>query len=492
MTGERRPDAPGLPLAELLPGASGVVTGVALDSRRVGPGDLYVGLRGARAHGAAFAVAAAEAGALALLTDADGAALAAGSGLPVVVVDDPRVEMASIAARVYGRPGDRLDLFGVTGTNGKTSTVFLLEAALAALGRHVATIGTIGFRIGGRLLDAERSTITTPESPDVQALLAQMLGEGVDTVAMEVSSHALALHRVDGLTFAAAAFTMFGQDHLEFHHTLEDYFAAKARLFLDGRAEVAVINSADPWGARLAGMVRADGSTRLVTTLAADAQYRVLEAHPRPDGGWRVVLAYPGGWTTFSLSMLGEFNVANAVTALAMVGARGLDVDAAAAGLASAQVPGRMQRVDLGAGAPHVVVDFAHTPQAVASALAALPASGRRIAVLGAGGDRDTTKRGPMGEAAAAAADVVIVTDDNPRTEEPAAIRAALLAGARDRGAQVIDGGDRREAIALALTMARTGDWVAVLGKGHERGQDIGGRISPFDDVAVVREIWED
>ena len=492
MTGERRPDAPGLPLAELLPGASGVVTGVALDSRRVGPGDLYVGLRGARAHGAAFAVAAAEAGALALLTDADGAALAAGSGLPVVVVDDPRVEMASIAARVYGRPGDRLDLFGVTGTNGKTSTVFLLEAALAALGRHVATIGTIGFRIGGRLLDAERSTITTPESPDVQALLAQMLGEGVDTVAMEVSSHALALHRVDGLTFAAAAFTMFGQDHLEFHHTLEDYFAAKARLFLDGRAEVAVINSADPWGARLAGMVRADGSTRLVTTLAADAQYRVLEAHPRPDGGWRVVLAYPGGWTTFSLSMLGEFNVANAVTALAMVGARGLDVDAAAAGLASAQVPGRMQRVDLGAGAPHVVVDFAHTPQAVASALAALPASGRRIAVLGAGGDRDTTKRGPMGEAAAAAADVVIVTDVNPRTEEPAAIRAALLAGARDRGAQVIDGGDRREAIALALTMARTGDWVAVLGKGHERGQDIGGRISPFDDVAVVREIWED
>lgn len=492
MTGSRRHGAPGLPLAELLPGASGVITGVTLDSRRVRPGDLYAGLPGSRAHGAGFAADAARAGALALLTDAEGAALAVGSGLPVVLAADPRAELASIAARVYGRPGDRLDLYGVTGTNGKTSTVFLLEAALAALGRDVATIGTIGFRLGGRLLDTERSTITTPESPDLQALLARMADEGADTVAMEVSSHALALHRVDGLRFGAAAFTMFGQDHLEFHHTLEDYFAAKARLFLDGRAEAAVVNTADPWGARLASLVRADGRARLVTTLAADAHYRVLEAHPRADGGWRVVLSYPGGWTTFSLSMLGEFNVSNAVTALAMVGARGLDVDAAAAGLAPAQVPGRMQRVELGPGAPHVVVDFAHTPQAVASALAALPATGRRIAVLGAGGDRDTTKRGPMGEAAAAGADIVIVTDDNPRTEVPADIRHAVLAGARDRGAKVIDGGDRREAIALALTMARTGDWVAVLGKGHESGQDIGGLVSPFDDVAVVRELWED
>jgi len=229
----------------------------------------------------------------------------------------------------------------------------------------------------------------------------------------------------------------------------------------------------------------------VVTTLAADADLRVVVAEPLPDGGSRVRLAHPGGETVFDLSMLGSFNVANAVTALGLVHAAGLDVDAAAAGLAAAQVPGRMQRVDLGPDAPHAVVDFAHTPQAVAAALAALPRTGRRIAVLGAGGDRDPSKRGPMGRAAAEAADLVVVTDDNPRSEEPAAIRAAVLAGAREAGgAEVVDGGDRRAAIARALRLARPADWVAVLGKGHETGQDVAGVISPFDDVAVIRETW--
>ena len=482
--------APGLPLAHLLPGASGVLTGVAFDSRAVAPGDLYVGLPGARAHGASFAAQAAAAGALAVLTDAAGAALAEPAGLPVLVVDDPRAAMAPLAADVYGRPGEALDLFAVTGTNGKTSTVFLLEAALAALGRTVATIGTIGFRVAGRPLEVARTTVTTPEAPDLQALLAVLRERGADTVAMEVSSHALALHRADALTFDAAGFTMLGQDHLEFHHTLEEYFAAKARLFVDGRTRAAVVNTDDPWGRRLADLARADG-TRVVTTLAADADLRVVVAEPLPDGGSRVRLAHPGGETVFDLSMLGSFNVANAVTALGLVRAAGLDVDAAAAGLAAAQVPGRMQRVDLGPDAPHAVVDFAHTPQAVAAALAALPRTGRRIAVLGAGGDRDPSKRGPMGRAAAEAADLVVVTDDNPRSEEPAAIRAAVLAGAREAGgAEVVDGGDRRAAIARALRLARPADWVAVLGKGHETGQDVAGVISPFDDVAVIRETW--
>ena len=482
--------APGLPLAHLLPGASGVLTGVAFDSRAVAPGDLYVGLPGARAHGASFAAQAAAAGALAVLTDAAGAALAEPAGLPVLVVDDPRAAMAPLAADVYGRPGEALDLFAVTGTNGKTSTVFLLEAALAALGRTVATIGTIGFRVAGQPLDVARTTITTPEAPDLQALLAVLRERGADTVAMEVSSHALALHRADALTFDAAGFTMLGQDHLEFHHTLEEYFAAKARLFVDGRTRAAVVNTDDPWGRRLAALARADG-TRVVTTLADDADLRVVAAEPLADGGSRVRLAHPGGETVFDLSMLGDFNVANAVTALGLVHAAGLDVDAAAAGLAAAQVPGRMQRVDLGPDAPHAVVDFAHTPQAVAAALAALPRTGRRIAVLGAGGDRDPSKRGPMGRAAAEAADLVVVTDDNPRSEEPAAIRAAVLAGAREAGgAEVVDGGDRRAAIARALRLARPADWVAVLGKGHETGQDVAGVISPFDDVAVIRETW--
>lgn len=483
--------APGLPLARLVPGATGVLTGVAFDSRQVRTGDLYVGLPGARVHGASFAGQAAMAGALALLTDAPGAALAAGTGLPTLVVDDPRVAMATAAADVYGHPGEALDLFGITGTNGKTSTVFLLEAALAALGRTVATIGTIGYRVAGAPLDAARTTITTPESPDLQALLAVMREQRADTVAMEVSSHALALHRVDALTFDAAAFTMLGQDHLEFHHTLEEYFAAKARLFLEGRTRVAVVNTADRWGRRLADLVRAEASAPLVTTLADDADLRVLAADPLPDGGSRVRLAHPGGVSDFTLSMLGDFNVANAVTALGLVHASGLDVDAAAGGLAAAQVPGRMQRVDLGPHTPHVVVDFAHTPQAVAAALSALPRTGRRIAVLGAGGDRDPSKRGPMGRAAAEASDLVVVTDDNPRSEEPSAIRTAVLAGARAvAGAEVVDGGDRRAAIATALRVARPGDWVAVLGKGHETGQDIGGTISPFDDVAVIRETW--
>ena len=482
--------APGLPLAHLLPGASGVLTGVAFDSRSVAPGDLYVGLPGARAHGASFAAQAAAAGALAVLTDAAGAALAEPAGLPVLTVDDPRAAMAPLAADVYGRPGEALDLFAVTGTNGKTSTVFLLEAALAALGRTVATIGTIGFRVAGRPLEVARTTVTTPEAPDLQALLAVLRERGADTVAMEISSHALALHRADALTFDAAGFTMLGQDHLEFHHTLEEYFAAKARLFVDGRTRAAVVNTDDPWGRRLAALARADG-TRVVTTLADDADLRVVAAEPLADGGSRVRLAHPGGETVFDLSMLGSFNVANAVTALGLVHAAGLDVDAAAAGLAAAQVPGRMQRVDLGPDAPHAVVDFAHTPQAVAAALAALPRTGRRIAVLGAGGDRDPSKRGPMGRAAAEAADLVVVTDDNPRSEEPAAIRAAVLAGAREAGgAEVVDGGDRRAAIARALRLARPADWVAVLGKGHETGQDVAGVISPFDDVAVIRETW--
>lgn len=487
----RPAQAPGLPLAQLVPGASGVVTGVALDSRRVQPGDLYIGLPGAATHGARFAATASAAGAVAVLTDASGRELAAGCGVPVAVVDDPRAAMAAVAADVYGRPGDALACFAVTGTNGKTSTIFLLDAALTALGRRVATVGTLGFRVAGTPLVTDRSTITTPESPDLQALLAVMAERGADAVAMEASSHALALNRVDALTFDAAAFTMFGQDHLEFHGTLEAYFEAKASLFTAERTRHAVVNTADPWGARLAERVRAQGLA-LTTTLAPDADLRVLQADALPKGGSRVRLAHPGGETTFTLGMLGDFNVANAVTALALVHAAGLDVDAAASGLAGAAVPGRMQRVDLGADAPHVVVDFAHTPQAVSAALDALPRTGRRIAVLGAGGDRDASKRGPMGRAAAQASDVVVVTDDNPRSEDPAAIRAAVLAGAREAGgAEAVDGGDRRSAIAAALGRARPGDWVAVLGKGHETGQDVQGVISPFDDAAVIREIWE-
>lgn len=485
---------PGLALDVLAPGASGRVSGVCLDSRAVQPGDLYVALPGAHAHGAAFAAQAVARGAVAVLTDAAGAAQLrerGGAGVPVIEDADPRAAMGPLAARVYGEPSRRLQIFGVTGTNGKTSTVFLLEAALRALGRRVATIGTIGFRIDGRPVATDRGTVTTPDAPDLQGMLGYMAEAGVDAVAMEVSSHALALHRVEGIGFDVAGFTMFGQDHLDFHGTLENYFAAKARLFLNGWDRVAVVNADDPWGRRLIDLIRADGRPRIVTTGvdARDADYRVLGWAAAPDARTRVSAETPAGPVAYDLSMLGDFNVRNSLTALAMVGGAGGDGALAASGLVDAQVPGRMQRVDLGPGRPRVIVDFAHTPQAVEAALGALPVGGRRLVVLGAGGDRDPLKRGPMGAAAARNADVVFVTDDNPRTERPAAIRAAVLAGARGAGgaAEVIDGGERRSAIEAALAAAGPGDWVAVLGKGHETGQTIGTRVIPFDDVEVVR-----
>lgn len=484
----------GLALGELAPAASGHVTGVTLDSRRVRPGDLYVALPGRLTHGARFAADAVARGAVAVFTDAEGAALAAGVGVPVVVVADPRLAMAEVAARVYGRPSAGVPMFGVTGTNGKTSTVHLLDAALTGLGLTVATLGTNGFQVGGQAMAAETSTITTPESPDLQALVARMVEAGAQAIAMEVSSHALDLHRVAAIDFDVAAFTMLGRDHLEHHHTMEAYFAAKASLFTTGSCGTAVVTVDDPWGARLAELVRADGRARLVTLAGrGETDYRIDSVDPLPDGGSRVGVRHPRGHTGFTVSMLGAFNVRNALTALAMAAEAGHDVDAAAAGLATAQVPGRMQRVAVGEGAPHVVVDFAHTPQAIAAALDSLPRTGARIAVVGAGGDRDKGKREAMGAAAAAGADVVIVTDDNPRSEDPAVIRAAVLAGARSVGGrEVVEADDRRAAIALALRTARVGDWVAILGKGHERGQEIDGVVTPFDDVSVVKQTWQE
>lgn len=491
-----RPGRPaGRTLASLLAGDSvQTITGVSLDSRRVRPGDLYVALPGGRVHGADFAAAAVAAGAVAVLTDAAGAQRTGSLGVPVVVVPDPRREAARVAAEVHGRPSDHLLMFGVTGTAGKTSTTFLLEAGLAAAGQVVGTIGTVGFRLAGQPLAETRTTVTTPEAPDLQALLAQMLAAGATAVAMEVSSHALALHRVEWIAFEVAGFTNLGSDHLDFHLDQESYFAAKAELFLAGRAKHAVVNIDDPWGQRLADLVRRDGHAALHTTgLGPDADYRVLDWATDDEGRSQVHLASPRGEFTFTVGMIGEFNVRNALTAAAMIDVSPVPLADALPGLAGASVPGRMQRVDLGARAPNVVVDFAHTPEAVTAALTALP-PGRRIAVLGCGGDRDQAKRGPMGAAAARDAQVVVVTDDNPRSEDPAAIRAAVLAGAGAEaarsGAEVVDGGDRRSAIRNALRTARPGDWVAILGKGHESGQDIAGVISPFDDVTVAAEEW--
>jgi UDP-N-acetylmuramoyl-L-alanyl-D-glutamate--2,6-diaminopimelate ligase len=482
-------------LAALIPGSPDLlVSGISLDSRSVQPGDLYVALPGASTHGARFAPQAVAQGAVAVLTDQAGAQLAAQLPVAVVLTGDPRAEMARLAAEIYRRPGERARLFGVTGTTGKTSTTFLLAAGLAAAGHHVGTIGTLGFRLGAESLAVSRTTVTTPEAPDLQALLAYMVEHGADSVAMEVSSHALALARVDELVFDVAGFTNLGRDHLDFHLNQENYFQAKAKLFRDGRARAAVINIDDEYGRRLAAEVRRAAEIRLVTTgQHAEADYRVLAAQPLPVGGSRIGLATPAGVREFDLGLLGEFNQRNATTAAAMLELAGIDLAEALPGLGSASVPGRMQLVDLGPEAPGAVVDFAHTPESVAAALAGLP-PGRRVVVLGCGGDRDQAKREPMGAAAAIGAHVVVVTDDNPRSENPEAIRSAVLSGARRAavrtGATVIDGGARAHAIAIALELAEPGDWVAVLGKGHETGQQLADRTVPFDDVTALAQEW--
>jgi UDP-N-acetylmuramoyl-L-alanyl-D-glutamate--2,6-diaminopimelate ligase len=473
-----------------------VVSGISIDSRLVRPGDLYVALSGAHHHGAEFVQQAAQAGAVAILTDTAGVQIANGVHLPVIVVDHPRQAMAGVAATIYGRPADALTMCAVTGTNGKTTTTFLLEAGLRMGGVCTGLVGTVGFRLGGVALDWVPTTMTTPESTDLQGLLAFLLEEGARTVVMEVSSHALVLGRTDAITFDVAAFTNLGRDHLDFHDDVESYFEAKASLFTPERTRHAVVNVDDPRGRELVQRIGRHSGIGLTTvSLDGDAACRALAYQAGADGRTTVRADLRGRIVDFSLGLPGDFNIRNALTALAMVDAIGGDLAHAAAGLGQANVSGRMQRVELGAGAPLVYVDFAHTPQAIAAALDAV-GNRRRIVVVGCGGDRDPQKREPMGESAARHADVVIATDDNPRSEDPDAIRAQLLSGARavvrreGLGTEVIDGGDRRAAINLALRLAAPGDVVAILGKGHEVGQEIGGTVRPFSDPLVAAEEW--
>ncbi|SHI38709.1 UDP-N-acetylmuramoylalanyl-D-glutamate--2,6-diaminopimelate ligase [Tessaracoccus bendigoensis DSM 12906] len=468
------------------------VSGITLDSRSVEPGWLYVALPGSRAHGAAFSEAAVEAGAAAILTDDAGRELIGASLVPVVAALDVRSAMATVSARLFGEPGRQMTMLGVTGTNGKTTTVALLQSGLMAADVHTGTIGTIGFRLDAEELRSSRTTVTTPESPDLQSLLAVMQRRGAGAVALEVSSHALALGRVDAIGFDVVGFLNLGRDHLDFHKSMEDYFEAKARLFEPGRSAVSVIWVDDQHGAELAGRVLAHGRSRLVTVgTAPGVDYR--PSGYRADGafGGRAVVARGGESLELRIGMPGEYNMVDAVVALAMLEAVGVPTDAALRGLAVAQVPGRMQRVHLGDDAPTVVVDFAHTPQAVEAAVGSLSDVGPVISVLGCGGDRDPEKREGMGAAAARGSRVTIITDDNPRTEDPAAIRAQTLAGARGvGGAEVVEVAGRRAAIEEALRRATSDSVVAILGKGHERGQILADRTVDFDDVEEATLAW--
>jgi UDP-N-acetylmuramoyl-L-alanyl-D-glutamate--2,6-diaminopimelate ligase len=493
--GATRPAHPrSTPLADLAdwlgcaaPAAAADVTGVSLSTQRIQPGDLYAALPGARVHGAQFADKAAEAGAVAVLTDAAGAELVA-ADLPVLVVEQPRAVLGRLAARVYGDPAADLSLVAVTGTQGKTTTTRLVELALAGAGVPAAVIGTNGTRVLGQEV---KTSLTTPEAPDLHGLFAMMRERGVAAVAMEVSSHALVMGRVDGVVFDVAVFLNLGRDHLDFHTDMEDYFSAKARLFAPERARLGLVNVDDEWGRRLR-----DEATIPVLTFSSegrDADWRAVDVESGPEGSRFTVTGPRGERFPASVPIAGDFNVSNALAAVAAAGEAGHDAAAVARAMATAGgVPGRLERVDAGQDFT-VVVDYAHKPDAVEAALRTLRplTGGRLVCVIGAGGDRDTGKRPVMGEIAARLADLLVVTDDNPRTEDPAAIRAAVLEGARGSGgrrAEVREVGDRRTAIREALAAAAPGDIVLIAGKGHETGQEVHGVVHPFDDREVVRE----
>jgi UDP-N-acetylmuramoyl-L-alanyl-D-glutamate--2,6-diaminopimelate ligase len=480
------------------------VTCVASDNRVARPGDLFVALPGARAHGAQFAADAVGRGASAILTDARGAELiGSDSTTPVLIADDPRAILGQVAAWVLGNPADELMTFGVTGTNGKTTTTYQLDHLLRALGWKGGLIGTVETRSGDRVIP---SILTTPEAADLQALLAAMREDHVRTLAMEVSSHALAQHRVDGVVFGVAGFTNLTQDHLDFHGDFESYFATKADLFTPARARRGVVTVDDAWGERMARAAQIPVAT-LTTLPDKSADWTVTDVAPSGTGSAFTLTHRDGRTLRTSTSLPGGYNVANAALAVAMVLEGGSDIRdvtealAAADGL-SATVPGRMEVL---ATAPRVVVDFAHNTEALQLALAALrpTTTGRLSVVFGATGDRDAGKRPFMGAAAVRGADVVYVTDDDPHDEDPAKVRAEVLAGtgtggtpgrtveaADDSGSRTVEVHEvapRADAIRAAILAAGQDDTVLVAGRGHETIQEIAGVDHLLDDRVEAR-----
>ncbi|MFJ7276224.1 UDP-N-acetylmuramoyl-L-alanyl-D-glutamate--2,6-diaminopimelate ligase [Kitasatospora sp. NPDC098663] len=485
-----------LPLAELArqlgldPVEGGLVSGVTHDSRAVRPGDVYVAFPGANHHGAAFAAQAAAAGAAALLTDPAGAELAAGTGLPVLVVDRPRARMGELAAAVYGRPSERLLMIGLTGTNGKTTTSYLVEGGLLGAGRAPGVIGTVEMRVGDERIKSER---TTPEATDLHAILGVMAERGADAVTMEVSSHALVYGRTDGVTYDVSLFNNLTPEHLDFHPDMEDYFQAKARLFQPGKSRHGVVNVDDEYGRRLAAEAKIPVTT-FSATGAVEADWRAVDVQLGPVGSTFRVLGPDDAEADAAVPLPGPFNVANALAAITLLVAAGLPLERAVAGVAAVPgVPGRLERVDAGQ-AFVAVVDYAHKPDALQAVLGSLRevTKGRLHVVVGCGGDRDPHKRGPMGAIAARLADTALLTSDNPRSEDPLAILASMLTGAAavpeaERGTVLVVP-DRAEAIRIAVARAHAGDTVLVAGKGHELGQYVRDEIRPFDDREVLRE----
>lgn len=451
------------------------ITSLAFDNRKVAPGSLFFCVRGLASDGHEFAPAALEAGAVALVCERE-----LGLDAPRLIVDDSRAAMAPVAAAFNGHPTRDMLVAGITGTNGKTTTAFLLRDILEYAGTPTGLMGTVKQVIGGVEEEVVR---TTPEAIDLQAAFRRMLDEGDEACVMEVSSHAMVMHRADAIDFDVAVFTNLTQDHLDFHSDMEDYFQAK-RLLFAGDPGASVVNVDDEYGQRLA--LEFDCLTYSAEGRAAD--FSAVDVG-FDAGGANFTVQSEAGELVVRTGLPGAFNVANALAALGAAIALGVDPDEAAAGLAEAgRVPGRFEPIDEGQGFS-VLVDYAHTPDSVENVLRAARGltTGRLIAIVGAGGDRDRAKRPLMGRAGAELADLTVITSDNPRSEDPAAIIEDVLSGIDDRSAVLVEE-DRDAAIRLAVGEARSGDTVVIAGKGHEQGQEFeNGRKIPFDDRDVAR-----
>jgi UDP-N-acetylmuramoyl-L-alanyl-D-glutamate--2,6-diaminopimelate ligase len=457
------------------------VSGVVYDSRLTTPGALFVGLPGKAADGAAYIEEAMDRGAAAVVTQTP---CAAGGSFPCLQVADARLALAQISGAFFGHPSSRLCTVGITGTNGKTTVSFMLREIFKAAGRRPGLLGTVRYEIGDRVIPAAR---TTPESPDLQAMLAQMLRAGCDSAVMEVSSHALAQFRVHGILYDAAVFTNLTQDHLDYHGSMEAYYSAKARLFNQVR-RFAVINRDDPWGRRLLEEKKVL-SGLIPYGFEEGSAVRGFEARTDP-GGSRMRVESPWGCAEVALQLIGRFNLSNALAAFAAAGALGIPVEIIVKALADIpSVPGRLEPVRNTRG-KRVFVDYAHTDDALKNVLQTLReiTDGKLIVVFGCGGNRDTGKRPLMGAVAARLADYSILTNDNPRNEIPEKIAADIAAGfdSERKYESVLD---RKAAIARGVELAGKKDILLIAGKGHEAYQEFGGTIVPFDDRETVAEI---
>jgi UDP-N-acetylmuramoyl-L-alanyl-D-glutamate--2,6-diaminopimelate ligase len=453
------------------------ITDVAFDSREVTPDAVFFCVPGLHVDGHSFAQQAVNAGAAALVVERE-----LDVDAPQAIVPSVRRAMGPMSAMAFGHPASSIATVGVTGTNGKTTVTYLLDSIFDAAGWTSGVVGTTGASIAGASVALAR---TTPEAPDLHRLLARMRDRGVRGAALEVSSHALEQHRVDGLVFDVAVFTNLSQDHLDFHVTMDAYFDAKALLFTLDHARRAVVNASDPFGRRLLDDLDIPTTTFGV---GADADLRALDVVVTRDG-----IDFEMGGLVIKSRLRGAFNVENLLAAAAAARALGIDDDVIEHGIATlAEVPGRMEPIEAGQDFL-VVVDYAHTPDSIRSVLrASRPlTSGRLILVFGCGGDRDRAKRSPMGAAATANADLSVVTTDNPRSEDPQAIISEIEPGAKEGGGAFVIEPDRRAAIRLALREAAVGDVVVIAGKGHEPFQELRDETIPFDDRVVARQELE-